>query len=123
MQMSVKLLGETDAFEESLPVARRWSRPRWSPRTGRRRPQAREALELPAGVDPGCGGLRLELASTALVGLGEGARYLVDVSLRLRRAARLGRARPRCWPPTSARPSACPASIPAEAEGDAAADR
>ena len=35
-------------------------------------------MELPAGVVPGFGGLSLELASTAMVGLGEGARYLVE---------------------------------------------
>ena len=39
---------------------------------------AREASTLPAGVVAGFGGLSLELASTALVGLGEGARYLVE---------------------------------------------
>ena len=33
---------------------------------------------MPAGVVPGFGGLHVELASTALVGLGEGARYLVE---------------------------------------------
>ena len=33
---------------------------------------------MPAGIVPGFGGLHLELASTALVGLGEGARYVVD---------------------------------------------
>ena len=33
---------------------------------------------LPAGVVPGFGGLHVELASTAMVGLGEGARYLVE---------------------------------------------
>ena len=33
---------------------------------------------LPSGVVPGFGGLHVELASTAMVGLGEGARYLVE---------------------------------------------
>ena len=37
-----------------------------------------ETLELPAGVVPGLRRPALELASTALVGLGEGARYLVE---------------------------------------------
>jgi uncharacterized protein YfaS (alpha-2-macroglobulin family) len=45
---------------------------------GQARPDARETLELPGAVVPGYGGLQIELASTALVGLGEGARYLVD---------------------------------------------
>ena len=45
---------------------------------GEAKPRAEETLELPPGVVPGFGGLRLELASTALVGLGEGARYLVE---------------------------------------------
>jgi uncharacterized protein YfaS (alpha-2-macroglobulin family) len=31
-----------------------------------------------AGVLPGAGGLNIEMASTALVGLGEGARYLAE---------------------------------------------
>ena len=33
---------------------------------------------MPAGVVPGFGGLHVELSSTAMVGLGEGARYLVE---------------------------------------------
>jgi uncharacterized protein YfaS (alpha-2-macroglobulin family) len=33
---------------------------------------------MPANVVPGFGGLRLEMSSTAMVGLGEGARYLVE---------------------------------------------
>ena len=33
---------------------------------------------MPAGVVPGFGGLDVELSSTAMVGLGEGARYLVE---------------------------------------------
>ena len=39
---------------------------------------ARETLTMPAGVVPGFGGLHVELSSTAMVGLGEGARYLVE---------------------------------------------
>ena len=41
-------------------------------------PLAAERLTLPTGVVTGFGGLHVELASTALVGLGEGARYLVE---------------------------------------------
>lgn len=76
VQMSVKLLGETDAFEETLPVTVVVS-PEVVAAYGSTQDEAIEALELPAGVDPTRGGLRLELSSTALVGLGEGARYLV----------------------------------------------
>jgi hypothetical protein len=45
---------------------------------GQTREQAHETLELPAGVVPAFGGLHVDTASTALVGLGEGARYLVE---------------------------------------------
>jgi uncharacterized protein YfaS (alpha-2-macroglobulin family) len=76
VQMSVKLLGETDAFEETLPVTVVVS-PEVVAAYGSTQDQATEALELPPGIDPTMGGLRLELSSTALVGLGEGARYLV----------------------------------------------
>jgi uncharacterized protein YfaS (alpha-2-macroglobulin family) len=76
VQMTVKLQGETDAFEESLPVTVVVS-PEVVAAYGSTQDKAIEALELPAGVDPTRGGLRLELASTAMVGLGEGARYLV----------------------------------------------
>jgi alpha-2-macroglobulin len=76
VQMSVKLLGETDAFEETLPVTVVVS-PEVVAAYGSTQDKAVEALELPAGIDPTRGGLRLELSSTALVGLGEGAHYLV----------------------------------------------
>jgi hypothetical protein len=76
VQMSVRLLGESDAFEETLPV-RVLVSPEVVAVSGQARPEAREALELPARVVPGFGGLQVDLASTALVGLGEGARYLV----------------------------------------------
>ncbi len=39
---------------------------------------ARETIAVPTGVVPGFGGLDVELSSTAMVGLGEGARYLVE---------------------------------------------
>jgi uncharacterized protein YfaS (alpha-2-macroglobulin family) len=39
---------------------------------------AREAITIPAGVVPGFGGLHVEVSSTAMVGLSEGARYLVE---------------------------------------------
>jgi uncharacterized protein YfaS (alpha-2-macroglobulin family) len=77
VQMSVKLHDETDAFEETLPVTVVAS-PEVVAAYGSTDGRAVEALDLPAGIDPVRGGLRVELASTALVGLGEGARYLVD---------------------------------------------
>jgi uncharacterized protein YfaS (alpha-2-macroglobulin family) len=77
IQMRVKMGRETDAFEDAIPV-----RILVSPETvaayGEAKPEARETVELPASVVPGFGGLRVELSSTALVGLGEGARYLIE---------------------------------------------
>jgi alpha-2-macroglobulin len=77
VRMTVKLLGESDAFEEVLPVEVLAS-PEVVAAYGVANPEAHEAVDLPAGVVPGFGGLHVETASTALVGLGEGARYLVD---------------------------------------------
>jgi hypothetical protein len=77
IQMRVTMGRENDAFEDVIPV-----RVLLSPETvaayGEANPSARETIELPANVVPGFGGLRLELASTQLVGLAEGARYLVE---------------------------------------------
>jgi hypothetical protein len=39
---------------------------------------ASETVTIPAGVVPGFGGLHVEVSSTAMVGLAEGARYLVE---------------------------------------------
>lgn len=77
LQMSVKLLGEGDAFEDTLPVEVLAS-PETVAAYGEATPEARETVELPSGVVAGYGGLSVELSSTAMVGLGEGARYLVD---------------------------------------------
>jgi uncharacterized protein YfaS (alpha-2-macroglobulin family) len=77
LQMTAKLLGETDAFEESVPVEVLVS-PEVVAAYGQTQAEARERLELPAGVVPTFGGLHVDTASTALVGLGEGARYLVE---------------------------------------------
>ena len=61
---------------------------------------------MPAGVVPGFGGLHVELSSTAMVGLGEGARYLVEYPYGCaeQKASRRWRC---CWPPTSATRSRC----------------
>ncbi|MCU1349139.1 MAG: yfhM2 [Acidobacteria bacterium] len=81
VQMSVSMNGESDAFEDVIPV-----RILISPEvfaaygsvTGASPATAKEQLDVPDGVVPGYGGLHLDLSSTAMVGLGEGARYLVD---------------------------------------------
>jgi hypothetical protein len=77
LQMAVKLLGETDAFEDQVPVEVLAS-PEVVAAYGQANPEAHETVELPSGVVPEYGGLHVELSSTALVGLGEGARYLVE---------------------------------------------
>ncbi len=78
VQMTVKAGAETDAFEDVIPVA-----VALTPETVAAQGEARDAaavekIAVPAGAVPGFGGLNLELSSTAMVGLGEGARYLVE---------------------------------------------
>jgi uncharacterized protein YfaS (alpha-2-macroglobulin family) len=80
VQMTVKSATEADAFEDSIPVELLVS-PETVAAYGEAtdtNPTAAEALSIPAGVVPSVGGLHVELASTAMVGLGEGARYLVE---------------------------------------------
>jgi uncharacterized protein YfaS (alpha-2-macroglobulin family) len=82
VQMTVKMNGESDAFEDAIPV-----RILLSPETYAaygdvggppNAPAARsEVLAVPADAVPGFGGLHVDLSSTAMVGLGEGAEYLV----------------------------------------------
>jgi uncharacterized protein YfaS (alpha-2-macroglobulin family) len=77
VQMTVALGAERDAFETTVPV----SAPapiETMAAFGETETRAAERLALPAQLTPGSGGLTVSLASTALVGLGEGARYLVD---------------------------------------------
>src|SRR5258708_8574020 len=78
--MTVKLAGETDAFQDVIPVEVVVPRETVSGlgEAGEANPTAAERLKLPAGVVATFGGLHVDLASTALVGLGEGARYLVE---------------------------------------------
>ena len=77
IRMRVQLGRENDAFEETIPV-----RVMVSPETvaayGEAKPRAEEKLEIPADVVPSFGGLQLDLSSTALVGLSESARYLIE---------------------------------------------
>jgi uncharacterized protein YfaS (alpha-2-macroglobulin family) len=77
IQMSVRLNGETDAYEDQVPVEILVS-PETVAAYGETDATAEETLTMPAGVVPGFGGLSIEMASTAMVGLGEGARYLID---------------------------------------------
>jgi alpha-2-macroglobulin len=77
VQMSARLRDESDAFEEVLPVEILAS-PETVAAYGEASPSARETIAMPEGVVPGFGGLHVELSSTAMVGLGEGARYLVE---------------------------------------------
>src|SRR5207344_3257755 len=80
LQTTVRLGGESDAFEDSLPVeiavspesmAAYGEATAASPSTG-------VPFVMPTGIVPGVGGLHLEVSSTALVGLSEGARYVVE---------------------------------------------
>ncbi|MBC8647130.1 MAG: hypothetical protein H7X85_08205, partial [Thermoanaerobaculia bacterium] len=77
IRMTVRLAGESDAFEDRLPV-RVLARPEVVAAHGQANPAAEETLEIPGAVEPDVGGLRVDLSSTALVGLAEGARYLVE---------------------------------------------
>jgi len=78
LQMTARLAGESDAFEDVLPVDVLASPETVAAYGEVTSTPALEKLTVPAGVVPGFGGLRVELASTAMVGLGEGARYLVE---------------------------------------------
>jgi len=79
IQMTASLRSETDAFEDVIPIEI-LSSPETVAAYGEVRPgaSAKETVTMPGGVVPGFGGLHVELSSTALVGLGEGARYLVE---------------------------------------------
>jgi len=77
VQTTVRLGGESDAFEDSIPVEVMVS-PETVASYGEAAPDGRQPFAMPAGIVPGVGGLHLEVASTALVGLGEGARYVVE---------------------------------------------
>ena len=80
VQMTVKVGDETDAFEDIIPVEVLAS-PETVAAYGEAtdaKSVATERLTIPAGVVGGFGGLHVEMSSTAMVGLGEGARYLVE---------------------------------------------
>jgi uncharacterized protein YfaS (alpha-2-macroglobulin family) len=80
VRMTVQVGSESDSFEDTIPVevlAGRETVAAYGEATDASA-IAHEAITVPAGVVPGTGGLHVELASTAMVGLGEGARYLVE---------------------------------------------
>jgi len=77
IRMRVTMGRENDAFEDVIPV-----RVLVSPETvaayGEAKPRAEETIEMPQNIVPGFGGLRVDLASTAMVGLTEAVTYLVE---------------------------------------------
>ena len=80
VRMTVKIGDETDAFEDVIPVELLVS-PETVAAYGEAadgNATATETLTIPATVVPGLGGLSVDVSSTAMVGLGEGARYLVE---------------------------------------------
>jgi len=76
IQITVSLNGEKDAFEDSLPV-RILAPSETVAAYGEAKPNAQETLVVPKDIVPSAGGLHVELASTAMVGLAEGASYLI----------------------------------------------
>jgi alpha-2-macroglobulin len=77
VQMSVQLQGQGDGFEDAIPVEVQ-APPETVAAYGEAAPDSKQTVAMPTGVIPGFGGLHMELASTALVGLSEGARYVVE---------------------------------------------
>jgi uncharacterized protein YfaS (alpha-2-macroglobulin family) len=78
IQMTVRAGSETDASEDVIPVEVLASAETVAAYGAAGDALATETVSIPASVVPGFGGLHVELASTALAGLGEGARYLVE---------------------------------------------
>lgn len=77
VQMTVTMGDNTDAFEQTLPVTM-LTRVETSAAFGDTIDRSTQPFQVPAGILPATGGLSIEWASTAMVGLGTGARYLVD---------------------------------------------
>lgn len=77
IRMRVQMGRENDAFEDVIPV-RVLSSPETMAAYGEAKPRAEERIELPTDVVPNFGGLRVDLSSTMMVGLAEGAQYLVE---------------------------------------------
>ena len=77
VRMTVRMGSESDAFEDTIPIELLSSKETVAA-YGEAKPDAKETLEIPAGVVPGIGGLDVSLASTAMVGLAEGVRYVTE---------------------------------------------
>ncbi|MBK9241969.1 MAG: hypothetical protein IPL75_17375 [Acidobacteria bacterium] len=77
LQMTVTLGANTDAFEATVPVTA-LTRLETSAAFGDTTDRSAIPFEVPAGVAPTTGSLSIDWASTAMVGLGTGARYLVN---------------------------------------------
>ena len=78
IRTSVTLAGETDAYEDVIDV-RILNSPEVTAAYGQvTDAPAREFVDIPSSVDRNVGGLSVSLASTALVGLHEGVRYLME---------------------------------------------
>ena len=77
VQMTVKMGGDSDAFETVLPI-QAVARTETTAAFGDTDSTASQPLEVPRGVLPDIGGLDVSLSSTALVGLTESVRYLTD---------------------------------------------
>jgi uncharacterized protein YfaS (alpha-2-macroglobulin family) len=77
LRMTVSLGGNSDAFETTLAVIAP-ARMETVAAFGDTDSRAIETLAIPANISTAAGGLQVDLASTALVGLGEGARYLAN---------------------------------------------
>jgi alpha-2-macroglobulin len=77
VQTTVRIGSESDAFEDSIPIEVAVS-PESMATYGEAAPSSKQPFAMPTGIVPGFGGLHLEVSSTALVGLGEGARYVVE---------------------------------------------
>ncbi|HET9371320.1 MAG TPA: MG2 domain-containing protein [Vicinamibacterales bacterium] len=77
VQMTVKLGGNSDAFEATIPVQAP-ARAEVVAAFGDTDSRTSERIALPADVVASTGGLEISFASSALVGLGEGVRYLAE---------------------------------------------
>jgi uncharacterized protein YfaS (alpha-2-macroglobulin family) len=75
IQMTATLGANADAFETTIPVTI-VAPLETVAASGETHDRAVQPIALPAGIQPTAGGLTVDLASTALVGLGEGARYI-----------------------------------------------
>ncbi len=94
VRVSVSAGKNADAFEMALPVGAP-ARMETTAAFGDTTDRSVERLSLPAGVLPAAGGLNVELASSALVGLGEGAQVPRRLSVLVRRTESVGGAGPR----------------------------